>query len=59
MLPCICISVIVINSAQTRVLFILSKITRDASDAAAPNSNPIARVTANQYGFDNLKKSIT
>ena len=59
MLPCICIAVIVINRAHTRDLFILSKVIKAASDAAAPNSNPIAKVTANQYGLDNSKKSIT
>ena len=47
------------NRAQTRVLFIFFKITNDAKDAAAPISNPIASVTANQYGFDSSKKSIT
>ena len=59
MLPCICIRVIVMNRAQTNVLFIFFKITREANEAAAPISNPIANVTANQYGFDNSKKSIT
>ena len=31
----------------------------DASDAAAPISKAIANETANQYGFDKLKNSIT
>ena len=47
------------NRAHTRPLFILSITIRDASEAAAPNSNATASVTANQYGFDNSKKSIT
>ena len=59
MFPCICINVIVMNNAQTKVLFIFFKITKDAKDAAAPISKPIANVTANQYGLDNSKKSIT
>jgi hypothetical protein len=40
--------VIVPNNIQTRVLFILSRIINEAREAAAPNSNPIARETANQ-----------
>ena len=59
MLPCICIKVIVMNNAQTKVLFIFFRITKEAKEAAAPISKPIANVTANQYGFDNSKKSIT
>ena len=47
------------NKDHTIVLFIFFKITRDARDAAAPISKPIAKVTANQYGFYNSKKSIT
>ena len=31
----------------------------EARDAAAPNSNATANETANQYGFDISKKSIT
>ena len=59
MLPCICISVIVINKDHIKVLFIFFKITNEAREAAAPTSNAIANVTANQYGFDSSKKSIT
>jgi hypothetical protein len=51
--------VIVPNSIQTSVLFILSKITKEAKDAAAPNSNPIAREIANHSGLESLKNSIT
>jgi hypothetical protein len=47
------------KNAQTKVLFIFFKITKDAKEAAAPISKPIANVTANQYGLDNSKKSIT
>jgi hypothetical protein len=38
--------VMVPNSIHTRVLFILSRITREAKDAAAPNSKAIAREIA-------------
>ena len=59
MFPCICIAVITKNKAHTRVLFILSNVIMAAKEAAAPNSNPIARDIANHFGFDNSKKSIT
>jgi prephenate dehydratase len=49
----------VMNKAHTKLLFILSNAIKDARDAAAPTSNAIAKETANQYGFDILKKSIT
>jgi hypothetical protein len=51
--------VIVPNSIQTRVLFILSKITREAKDAAAPNSKAIASEMASHWGLESLKNSIT
>ena len=44
------------NRDQTMVLFIFSSVISDANDAAAPNSNPIARETASQYGFESAKK---
>jgi hypothetical protein len=44
---------------QTRVLFILSKITREARDAAAPNSKAIAREMASHWGLESLKNSTT
>jgi hypothetical protein len=36
------------NKAQTSPLFILSRIIKDAKEAAAPNSNATARETASQ-----------
>ena len=47
------------NKAQIRALFILSKVIKDASEAAAPISNAIASDTANHSGLLSLKKSIT
>jgi hypothetical protein len=40
-------------------LFIFLKAIIEANDAAAPTSKATASVIANQFGFDNLKKSIT
>jgi hypothetical protein len=54
-----CIAVNRMNRPQTTLLFILSKTIKDAREAAAPTSNPIARETASHVGFDNLKKSTT
>jgi hypothetical protein len=59
MFPCICIRVIAPKRHQTKVLFILSRITREAKDAAAPNSNAIAREIASHSGLESLKNSIT
>ena len=53
------IKVITAKRVHTRPLFILSKITKEAREAAAPTSNAIAKVTASQYGLDSSKKSIT
>jgi hypothetical protein len=47
------------NRNQISPLFILSNAIKDAKEAAAPISNAIASDTANQFGLDSLKKSIT
>jgi hypothetical protein len=47
------------NKDQTNHLLVLFKITIAPNEAAAPISNAIAKVIANQLGLDNLKKSIT
>jgi hypothetical protein len=51
--------VIVPNNIHTRVLFILSRIIKEAKEAAAPNSKAIAREIASHWGLDNLKNSTT
>jgi hypothetical protein len=51
--------VIVPNNIHTRVLFILSRIIKEAREAAAPNSKAIASEMASHCGLESLKNSTT